>query len=164
MVGKCVVSTLTAEQSIAFGTTSTTTSPVFFRMMKHSTLYFSTAYRKSKTSKRDNTYCQYQHGTSICVGRIELFLCSPMQPHVLIRQLHPRNTSLSELAGPTCRETLSQYQDVDLLNDYIFPVDLPTDFDELSAVPLEFIVSKVVIISASGHDYCVMQPNNKIEY
>ena len=81
LVGKCAVSTLTLEQSIAIRSAGNIS--VFFRMIKDGVLYHSTAYSKSKKTKRDDTYCQYRNETidSLCIGRLELFLCCPMQPH-----------------------------------------------------------------------------------
>lgn len=56
----------------------------------------------------------------------------------------PWTPVFSNLAGPPCRSILSQYQHVDLLSNYIIPVKLPTHHDQLSAVTVENILSKVV--------------------
>ena len=153
---------LTAEQSSALGFTGSV--GIFSRMLMDGVLYHSTSYAKSETAKRNNTYCQYMDETSncLCFGKIELFTCCP-RPHAFLRRLHPLDTSLSNLAGPPCRSILSQYQQVDLLSNYIIPVKLPTHHDQLSAVTVENILSKVVMISGSERHYCIVQPNN-VEY
>jgi len=161
-IGQYRIAMLTAEQSSALGFTGSV--GIFSRMLMDGVLYHSTSYAKSETAKRNNTYCQYMDEASncLCFGQIELFTCCP-RPHAFVRRLHPLDTSLSNLAGPPCRSILSQYQQVDLLSNYIIPVKLPTHHDQLSAVAVENILSKVVMISGSERHYCIVQPNN-VEY
>ncbi len=159
VIGQYKVTTPAVEQSTALGYTSNI--GIFSRMLKDGVVYHSTSYARSTSGKRNNTHCCYrdESNDSICFGQIELFTTCPT-PHAFVRQVHPLITSLINQAGHPCRPSLTHYQQADLLNSYIVPVDLSSDGCQLFAVPVECIISKVVIISVLDNHYCVVQPNN----
>lgn len=95
----------------------------------------------------------------ICFGEIEVFTNTPT-PSALIYQLQPQRRSLISRAGNPCRNTLSKYQDIDLLKQFIIPVSFDTSHSPLQVIPIESIIHKVCIISVRSDYYCVVQPNN----
>lgn len=158
IVGQHKMFTPTVEQSSALG--SNANIEVFYRLFKDGILYSSTSFEKA-TSKRAKTNCCYEDRTSgcTCYGKIEIFTASPIVT-ALVRQLKPLGQSLTSKAGNPCRHQLDIYRQVDLLSSYIVPVDLLNC--SLIAIPVDCIISKVVIVSTSENHYCVIQPN-KIE-
>ncbi|SMN01058.1 hypothetical protein SPONN_2176 [uncultured Candidatus Thioglobus sp.] len=159
IVGKCRVINPTVEQSSALG--SNTTIEVFYRLFKDGILYYSTSFEKA-SSKRSNTNCCYKDRITgcNCYGKIEIFTASPIIT-ALVRKFNPVGQSLLIKAGNPCRPQLAVYQQMDLLGSYIVPID-ESNCSQLIAVPIDRIISKVVLISTSGKHYCVVQPN-KIE-
>ena len=158
VIGQLRRTKTTTEQSILLGSGNI---DVFSRMLKDRVLYHSTNYLKSVSGKRNNTHCCYRDETndSICFGQIELFTTIPT-PCALVRQLQPLSTSLINKAGHPCRTSLLYYQQADLLNSYIIPVNSLPDHCSLKVVSIGCIISKVVLVSVLGDNYCVVQPNN----
>ncbi len=158
IVGNCKAVPPTLEQAAAL--ICGNSIEIFSRLLKNGILYYSQDYKRSNLIKRDNTICYYQDTNGqYCFGAIDLFTTTP-EPIAFIRQIITLQTTLINKAGHPCRSLLSVYQQADLLDSYITPVDLPTNSTQLSAVPIASIVSKAVIISVSGCHYCVVQPNN----
>ena len=136
------------------------TIEIFFRLFKDGVLYHSTGYFRATTGKRDNTYCRYRDTEdSIHLGRIEVFTTTP-EPCALLRELYPLETTLINQGGHPCRVSLKHYQEADLLSSFIIPVNLSVVHSPLIAVPVDNIISKLVLISVSDSHYCVVQPNN----
>lgn len=156
IVGQQKMAIPTVEQSAALN--SNANIEVFYRLYKQGILYSSTSFEKA-TSKRDNTNCCYEDKTTGCIlyGKIELFVALPTTV-ALVRQLKPSGGSIMSKAGNPCRSQLAVYQQVDLLNSYIVPVTISSS-SQLIAIPIDCIISKVIIISTSGNHYCVIQPN-----
>ena len=157
-VGQHKVMTPTREQAIALGHDGII--EVFYRMFKSGVVYHSTSYQRSASGKRDNTHCSYwdKADGSRCIGQIELFTTSP-KPYAFIRQIRVLERSLIFQAGHPCRVSLNKYQEADLLRSYILPVNLSTTDCQLLAVPIDSIISKVVVVSVFENSYCIMQPN-----
>jgi hypothetical protein len=153
VVGKQKIVVPTAEQSIALAFDDNI--EVFSRLFKDGVLYYSSSWKQG--NKRDNIHCAYNDGTGEkCFGIIEIFTSTP-KPCAFIRQLTAPPTTLINEAGHPCRTCLTYYQQVDLLDSYITPVKVSTN---LSAVPIDSIISKAVIISVSQRQYCIVHPNN----
>ncbi len=148
----------TIEQSTALG--SFGNIEIFLRLLKDGILYHSRSYKKSCGGKRDNIHCRYKNEYGdICLGEIEIFTITP-HPSALIHQLQPLRRSLISKAGNPCRSCLTKYQEVDLLNLFIIPVDLGTNTSPLQVVPIDSIIHKVCIVSVHNKCYCVVQPNS----
>ena len=154
IVGQRKVTSQTPEESSIFGCTE-----IFFRLLKDGVMYYSTRYNPN--GKRDNSHCCYHDNMdgSLQFGQIQVFTNSRI-PCALVKKLHPLSPSIINKAGHPCRSVLSDYQQADLLNNYMFPVELPTENFPLVAVPIHCIISKLVIISSSNACYCVKQPNS----
>lgn len=158
IVGKNKAAVPTTEQSAALGYSGNI--EIFSRVLKDGIPYYSTSYTRSGNSKRDNTHCYYQSDTGdSSFGVIELFTSTP-RPCAFIRGLKTLETTLINRAGHPCRTPLIDYQQADLLNLYITPVQLSTDLGQLLAVPIDSIICKAIVISVSGSHYCIVQPNN----
>ena len=159
VVGLCKVVSASTEQSIALERSGNI--EVFFRMLKSGVMYHCTSYSRATSGKRDNTYCCYRHSSdnSIRFGQIELFACTP-EPYALLRELNPLDTTIINQAGHPCRTSLLHYQEADLLSMYIVPVNISTELSPLTAVSVNNIVSKLVLVSVSNRHYCIVQPNS----
>ena len=95
----------------------------------------------------------------ISFGRIELFtIYSTVE--AFVKMIDSTETSLFDHVGPPCRPQLAQYQDADILSQYIVPVSLPTEHTPLTIIPITSIVSKINITSNQHNHFCIMQPNN----
>ena len=155
IVGKQHIAKLTTEQGTALGCTEGI--EVFYRLYKDGILYYSTGFNTS--GKRENTYCCYFDAAGkMCFGQIELFVIF-LQTFALVRLMRVTNTTVLNLGGNPCRRELDMYREANLLNRHIIPVHLPSRGDTLSPVPINNIVSKVVIVSASSNHFCIKQPN-----
>ena len=159
VVGQCKATAATLEQSKILGCTGNI--EIFFRLLKDQVLYYCTHHRASEEGRRDNTYCCYSNkdNGTVQFGRINVFVNS-FTPCALIQQLKPLNPSLLNRAGHPCRDVLSACQQRDLLGTFMFPVKLPTKHSPIVAVPISHILSKVVIVSTSTDNYCIIQPNS----
>lgn len=149
----------TAEQSMALGSIPTVSVEAFWRLFKDGILYSSTTYAHGVSGKRDNTNCSYidKSTGNISFGKIEIFTTTP-KACALLRKLHPSHRTMLQRAGHPCRSILQTYQQVDLLNFHIIPLDKSIR-SQLIAVDLDCIISKVVIVCVLGNLYCVIQPN-----
>lgn len=103
--------------------------------------------------KREHVLFYANDEAALYFGQIETFVTSP-SPHAVLRPMKTLQTTLINKAGHPCRASL--IQEVDLLNSFINPVDLPSSQCELELVPVEHIVSKVVIVYLFN---CITQPN-----
>lgn len=158
VVGKCKAAMPTVEQSLALAYSNSI--DVFSRLLKDRTMYCSTSYLRSGKGKRDNTHCYYRDDDGgSCIGVIELFSSKP-KLCAFVREVKTLQPTLINAAGHPCRTTLNCYQQADLLNSYITPVEISTGTDQLLAVPLDSIICKAVIVTVSGIHYCLVQPNN----
>ena len=128
-------------------------------MLRNGVVYHSTYYRKSVDGKRNSTYCCFQNKGSVHFGQIELFTMTP-KPCALIRQFQHLDMTLANQVGHPCRDTLIPYVNVDLLNSYIVPININAEHCQLEAIPLECVISKVMMVSVMDRHYCVIQPNN----
>ena len=160
ILGKCKPMVPTPMMSEAIGNTSEV--QIFERILKDGIVYYSNSYTSMKTMKRDNTYCCFQDSSEVLqFGQIELFILLPPSnsPHALLRLMTPSQTTLINKAGHPCRSCLIPYQQVDLLDSFIVPVVLPTSQCPLQFIPVDHILSKVVLVSVFDCHYCVIQPN-----
>lgn len=156
-VGQCKVSEANDEQAALLSHTGTIEK--FYRLMKHGVLYYSRAY--GTDGKRDNTYCNFEIDGVKHFGQIDLFVHRPF-PYALVKKLQATMDSISIQAGHPCRPSLASYQETNILKPYIIPVCL-SHSNQLLAVPLKSINSKVVHIKVENKHYCVTQPN-VVEY
>ena len=158
IVGKHKVMTPNAEQSVALGG-YVNKIEVFSRLLKDRILYYSTTYERSMQGKRDNTHCSFRDNArkTVSFGRIQSFTNNP-GPYALVRKLKQLEPTLIKRAGLPCREQLNPYQQVDILDNYITPVELDPD-SQLQAVPIDHIISPSIIVSVKGVHYCIMQTN-----
>lgn len=162
MVGQYKSTTPTTEQSNSLHYNGRI--QIFFRLFKDGVTFHSTSYPRAHQGKRNNTYCCFRQGpdSSTRFGQIELFTTTPT-PCALLREMYPSDTSLLNQAGHPCRTSLSHYVEADLLSSYIVPINNRspnTSTSPLLAVPLIYIMSKLVVISVSDQHYCILQPNH----
>ena len=81
------------------------------------------------------------------------------EPCALLCELNPLKTTLINQAGHLCRVTLRHYQEADLLSSFVVPVNISVVHSPLVAIPVDSIISKLMLISVSDSHYCVVQPN-----
>ena len=77
-------------------------------------------------------------------------------PCALVSLLSSQLTSLTKQAGHPCQRSLASYQDDNILNDFIIPVE---NSMRIIQIPLVDIISKVVYVTTSRGSYVVKQPN-----
>lgn len=156
IVGKTVTKKPSLEESAAISCNEETIE-VFYRMYSKGVIFHSTSYSRC-SGKRDNSNCCFFNsaGRSISIGQIVLFIKHP-QPLVLLNCYKKLDQSITKSAGNPCRSSLSRYQEIDLLDSYIMPVELDRT---LIAVPITSIISKIVIVCQENKLFCVIQPNS----
>ena len=125
VMGKCKQILPSAEQARVLRCTGKI--EIFPKLYKEGVLYYSQNTNKPSTRKRDNTYCCYldTDDETVYFARIVLFVKVP-GPFALVQRLCPLNPSLLGRAGHPCMSVLIEYQKADLLELFMFPMDLPT--------------------------------------
>ena len=71
-------------------------------------------------------------------------------------QVSQPSDTQSRFSTSPCRRSLASYQDDNILNDFIFPVE---NSMRIIQIPLVDIISKVVYVTTSRGSYVVKQPN-----
>lgn len=128
--------------------------------MKDGVLYYSTQYEHASNSKQDNGYCLYKTNGSCNFGHIQLFVLTP-STYAIVKRIEPLDQSIMNQAVHPCRSSLIMYNEADLLNHYVVPIQPMTT--DICTISLQQIISRVVIVTVSGNQYCILQPNT-IEY
>ena len=103
VVGQCKVTEATSEQADVLSHTGNI--EIFYRLMKHCTMYYSRVY--GKVGKRDNTYCLFEIDGLNCFGQIDCFVYRPF-PCALVRKLQlmadPSRPSVPTKSSPLPRK------------------------------------------------------------
>ena len=156
IVGSTAKTTLTNEQKDATETNQES-NVVFFRLYKAGITYYSTSYVKEREFKRENTICCFtdREGT-ICYGQINLFVFDPT-PVALIKMYHIESVSMMQSAGNPCKPRLRIHKEADFLSTIIKPVTFGPS--TLTAVSIDDIVGKPVIVKVDRATYLINQPN-----
>lgn len=101
----------------------------------------------------------FQVDDSVNFGLIDCFIALTEEgPTALIYKLQFESDSILQRAGHPCRDVLQQHKDINLLSTYIVPVKYQTT--TLTAVKVEKIQGKLVMIKTGINFYAVVQPNS----
>ncbi len=152
---RIVATKLISEQSLVLGCTGTV--QVFFQLFKNGVIFHCRKYSNALTGKRRNRHCYFVFNGAEKFDEIELFI-NGSKPCALIQKNVQFSSTLLHMTGNSSWAMLSMYMQVDLLNNYIIPVDVSTSHS-LEVVSLSNILSKAVFVNAFNRSYCVRQPN-----
>ena len=99
----------------------------------------------TKASKRDSSVCAFIEPSTNTMkfGRIQSFVHTS-QPMVLLSPYQV--TSILKEAGPTCRECLNMYKEIDILAANNYAVKIIQECSNIIAVPIKKAKSMVVVI------------------
>ena len=126
------------------------------KLLKHGALYCAST---KKTTKRDSSVCAFRDPSSNTVkfGKILSFVYTS-QPMVLLSPYQV--TSILKDAGPTCRECLNVYKEMDILAASNLAVKVVRESLHLIAAPIDAITAKsMIIVIDNANRYIVRQPN-----
>ena len=156
IVGPCKASVLTSKQSQAFHCNDHDVFDTFLKLYKDGVMY------RTISSSRDNSL----RNDSVCIfksednctefGLIDLFIAQP-DPTALVYKMNRLDDSILKKAGHPCREPLLEYQEVNLLGDYIITVAYQNR--SLNAIKIDSIIGKAVVVVVEGTTYAIVQPN-----
>ena len=126
------------------------------KLLRHGVLYCAST---TKASKRDSSVCAYIEPSTNTMkfGRIQSFVHTS-QPMVLLSPYQV--TSILKEAGPTCRECLNMYKEIDILAANNYAVKIIQECSNIIAVPIRAIIAKsMVVVIDNVNRYLVRQPN-----
>lgn len=156
IVGPCKASVLTSKQSQAFHCNDHDVFDTFLKLYKDGVMY------RTMSSSRDNSL----RNDSVCIfksednctefGLIDLFIARP-DPTALVYKMNRLDDSILKKAGHPCREPLLEYQEVNLLGNYIITVAYQNR--SLNAIKIDSIIGKAVVVVVEGTTFAIVQPN-----
>ena len=126
------------------------------KLLRHGVLYCAST---TKASKRDSSVCAFIEPSTNTMkfGRIQSFVHTS-QPMVLLSPYQV--TSILKEAGPTCRECLNMYKEIDILAANNYAVKIIQECSNIIAVPIKAIIAKsMVVVIDNVNRYLVRQPN-----
>ena len=160
MVGPCKATILTDEQSQAFHCRTNSVHDTFSKLYKNGIMYAS-ALRSRDDLLRNNTVCIFEaEDNSIQFGLIELFIAAATPeeiPTALMYKLNCQDDSILQRGGHPCRTALLEYQEANLLKNFIVAVEF--QFLTITAVKVDRICGKVVVLEIDNNAYVILQPN-----
>ena len=155
-VGKITLLTLSREEENALNLVENTSLQGFSRLLKDGVIYHSTAYSRHNCNKRNNTFCQFlsQDG-SLHFGQIQKFLLAP-KPLALINEISNAVNNLGEDVGICSDRQLNKHRRINLISTLLQSVYFT---ERITAVPIENIKKKGVVISVGINKYISALPN-----
>ena len=126
------------------------------KLLRHGVLYCAST---TKASKQDSSVCAFIEPSTNTMkfGRIQSFVHTS-QPMVLLSPYQV--TSILKEAGPTCRECLNMYKEIDILAANNYAVKIIQECSNIIAVPIKAIIAKsMVVVIDNVNRYLVRQPN-----
>ena len=97
----------------------------FSRCFHNGTLYFSTSYVKGR-GKRNNQVCQFSKEGQCKFGLIQTFALNP-NPVAIVKVFEHSNSSLMKRLGPSCRDVLEEYKEIDFISTFIQEIKCPEE-------------------------------------
>jgi len=128
----------------------------FYRLFKDGAMYHCTNYKQGRTSKRNDTYCQYMSENNIiCFGQIQQFLLTP-KPLALIKEVVKSPISLTEQAGYSSHPKLQRHLRINFTENVIMSF---VQSDTVEPVEIQNIIKKAVAIETKIDKYLSALPN-----